>query len=89
MILEPLGSVVLGLALAWVALHSLSHRLPSRRAVLTTGALGALFGAFLMHSVLGPGHVVATLIGAALIGAVTLSLLIRPASRPLSRSAAV
>ncbi|MEU9620180.1 MULTISPECIES: hypothetical protein [unclassified Streptomyces] len=88
MILEPLGSVVLGLALAWVALRSLAHRLPSRRAVLTTGALGALFGAFLMHSVLGPGHVVATLIGAALIGAVTLSLLIRPRSRPLSRSAA-
>ncbi|MFF2405605.1 hypothetical protein [Streptomyces sp. NPDC058092] len=88
MILEPLGSVVLGLALAWVALRSLPDRLPSRRAVLTTGALGALFGAFLMHSVLGPGHVVATLIGAALVGAVTLSLLVRPRSRHLSRSAA-
>ncbi|MET9663332.1 hypothetical protein [Streptomyces sp. NPDC006510] len=87
MILEPLGSVVLGLALAWVALRSLPERLPSRRAVFTTGALGALFGAYLMHSVLGPGHVVATLVGAALIGAVTLSLLIRPRSR-LSRSAA-
>ncbi|MFE7352828.1 hypothetical protein ACFU8Q_06400 [Streptomyces sp. NPDC057543] len=88
MILEPLGSVVLGLALAWVALRSLPDRLPSRRAVLTTGALGALFGAFLMHSVLGPGHLVATLIGAALIGAVTLSLLVRPRSHHLSRSAA-
>lgn len=88
MILEPLGSVVLGLALAWVALHSLPDRLPSRRAVLTTGALGALFGAFLMHSVLGPGHLVATLIGAVLIGGVTLSLLVRPRSRHLSRSAA-
>ncbi|MFB6819893.1 hypothetical protein ACFCV8_35725 [Streptomyces sp. NPDC056347] len=88
MILEPLGSVALGLVLAWLALRSLSHRLPSRRAVLTTGALGALFGAFLMHSVLGPGHAAATLIGSALIGAVTLSLLIRPRSHRLSRSAA-
>ncbi|MFF1650284.1 hypothetical protein [Streptomyces sp. NPDC058240] len=71
-----------------MALRSLPDRLPSRRAVFTTGALGALFGAYLMHSVLGPGHVVATLIGAALIGAVTLSLLVRPRSRRLSRSAA-
>ncbi|WP_327369718.1 hypothetical protein [Streptomyces sp. NBC_01217] len=86
MILEPLGSVVLGLALAWVALRSLPHRLPSRRAVFSTGALGALFGGFLMHSVLGPGHAVATLVGAVLVGAVTLSLLVR--SRRLSRSAA-
>ncbi|MEU6016136.1 hypothetical protein ABZ826_19375 [Streptomyces sp. NPDC047515] len=88
MILEPLGSVVLGLALAWAGLHSLPDRLPSRRAVFTTGALGALFGAFLMHSVLGPGHSVATLVGAALVGAVTLSLLVRPRSHRLSRSAA-
>ncbi|MFF2013031.1 hypothetical protein ACFVWY_28715 [Streptomyces sp. NPDC058195] len=88
MILEPLGSVALGLVLAWLALRSLSHRLPSRRAVLTTGALGTLFGAYLMHTVLGPGHAVATLIGATLIGAVTLSLLIRPRSHRLSRSAA-
>ncbi|WP_326767685.1 hypothetical protein OG978_26970 [Streptomyces sp. NBC_01591] len=88
MILEPLGSVVLGLALAWMALRFLPDRLPSRRAVFTTGALGALFGVYLMHSVLGPGHVVATLIGTALIGAVTLSLLVRPRSRRLSRSAA-
>lgn len=88
MILEPLGSVLLGLGLAWLALRSLSDRLPSRRTVLTTGALGGLFGAYLMHSVLGPGHVVAALIGSALIGAVTLSLLIRPRSSRLSRSAA-
>ncbi|MFF9568017.1 hypothetical protein [Streptomyces sp. NPDC014685] len=88
MILEPLGAVVLGLALAWVALRSLPHRLPSRRAVFTTGALGALFGMFLTHSALGPGHGVATLIGAVLIGAVTLSLLVRPRNHGLSRSAA-
>ncbi|MFG2600908.1 hypothetical protein [Streptomyces sp. NPDC048462] len=88
MILETLGSVVLGLALSWAALRSLSPRLPSRRAVFGTGALGALFGLYLMHSVLGPGHAAATLIGAALISAVTVSLLIRPRSRRISRSAA-
>ncbi|MCX5341043.1 hypothetical protein [Streptomyces atratus] len=88
MILEFLGSAVLGLALAWMALRSLPHRLPSRRAVFATGALGAVFGAFLMRSVLGPDHVVATLIGSVLIGAVTLSLLVRPGDHRLSRSAA-
>ncbi|MEU9762230.1 hypothetical protein [Streptomyces sp. NPDC047985] len=89
MILEPLGAVVLGLALAWVALRFLPDRLPPRRTVLTTGALGSLFGVFLMHSVLGPGHLAAVLIGAVSVGAVTLSLLVRPRSRNrLSRSAA-
>jgi len=81
-ILEPLGAVVLGLALAWAALRALPDRLPSRRTVFTTGALGALFGAFLMHSVLDPGHLTAALIGAASVAAVTLSLLVRPRSRP-------
>ncbi|MET8270049.1 hypothetical protein [Streptomyces sp. NPDC005077] len=88
MIWESLGSVVLGLALSWAALRSLSGRLPSRRTVFATGTLGALFGAYLTHSALGPGHVLVTLIGAVLIGAVTLSLLLRPGSRRLSRSAA-
>ncbi|MFJ6460467.1 hypothetical protein ACIQM0_05320 [Streptomyces sp. NPDC091387] len=89
MILETLSSVVLGLALSWAALRTLSPRLPSPRAVLGTGALGSLFGLYLMHSVLGGGHVAATLIGAVLVSAVTVSLLIRPRSRRLSRSAAV
>lgn len=88
MILETLVSVVLGLALSWAALRSLSRRLPSRRAVFGTGTLGALFGLYLMHSVLGPGHAAATLTGAVLICAVTVSLLIRPRSRRISRSAA-
>ncbi|MFD7867855.1 hypothetical protein [Streptomyces sp. NPDC057682] len=89
MILETLGSVVLGLVLSWAALRGFSPRLPSRRAVLPTGALGALFGAYLTHSVLGPGHTAATLVGSVLISAVTLSLLLRPRSGRLGRSAAV
>ncbi|ARF75071.1 hypothetical protein ACIOD0_32700 [Kitasatospora albolonga] len=88
MIWESFGSAVLGLALSWVAVRSLADRLPSARAVYPTGALGALFGAFLTHSALGPGHTVATLVGAVSVGAVTLSLLIRPRGRRLTRSAA-
>ncbi|MGW4159582.1 hypothetical protein [Streptomyces sp. NPDC004788] len=89
MFLEALGSALLGFALAWVAVHRLSDRLPARGAVLTTGTLGGVFGALVTHGALGPGHFLATLIGAFAIAAVLLSLLIRPASRRLRRSAAV
>ncbi|EFE77423.1 hypothetical protein K7395_10675 [Streptomyces filamentosus] len=88
MIWESFGAAVLGLALSWVALRSLADRLPAGRAVYLTGTLGALFGAYLTHAALGPGHVLATLIGAVSVGAVTLSLLIRPRGRRLARSAA-
>ncbi|MGW4232285.1 hypothetical protein ACWEF9_23855 [Streptomyces sp. NPDC004980] len=84
MLWESISSVVLGLALSWVALRTLPGRLPSHRTVLVTGTLGALFGAYLTHSTLGSGHVMATPTGALLVGAVTLSLLIRPrGSRPV------
>ncbi|MDF6018988.1 hypothetical protein [Streptomyces sp. JH34] len=90
MLWESISSVVLGLALSWAALHYLPGRLPaSSRVVFVTGALGALFGAYLMHSTLGSGHVLATPTGAVLVGAVTLSLLIRPRGSRPARSAAV
>ncbi|MEK8144780.1 hypothetical protein NKH18_33790 [Streptomyces sp. M10(2022)] len=79
MIWESVGSLVLGLTLAGVALRLLPHRLPSHRTVFITGALGALFGAALTYSALGSGSFPAILSGAVLVGAVTLSLLIRPA----------
>ncbi|MEU2251294.1 hypothetical protein [Streptomyces sp. NPDC019224] len=88
MIVETLSAVVLSVALSWAALRSLADRLPARRTVFGAGALGAAFGASLMHSVLGPGHPAAVVVGAVLIAAVTVSLLIRPRSRRLSRSAA-
>lgn len=88
MILETLSAVVLGVALSWAALRSLPGRLPARRTVFAAGALGALFGTSLMRSVLGSGHPAVTVVGAVLIAAVTVSLLIRPRSRHLSRSAA-
>ncbi|MFG2328864.1 hypothetical protein ACGFMM_04495 [Streptomyces sp. NPDC048604] len=89
MILEALGAALLGLALAWGAVHRMPDRLPVRGAVLTTGSLGAVFGALLAHGALGPGHVTATLVGALAVAAVLLSLLLRPANRRLRRSAAV
>ncbi|MEV5612035.1 hypothetical protein [Streptomyces sp. NPDC052225] len=79
MLLEALGSALLGLALALAAGHRLPHRLPSRTLVLPTGVAGALFGAFVTHSALGAGHVIATLVGALVMAAALLSLLLRPA----------
>ncbi|MFJ6520336.1 hypothetical protein ACIQJ4_19045 [Streptomyces filamentosus] len=89
MFLEALGSALLGLALAWAALHRLPDRLPARRTVLLTGGLGAVFGALVTHGALGPGHYLATLVGAVAVAAVLLSLLVRPAARRLRRSSPV
>ncbi|MEU1177738.1 hypothetical protein ABZ464_08830 [Streptomyces sp. NPDC005820] len=87
MILEALGSAVLGLALAWAALQRLSHRLPVRTLVLATGIAGALFGDFVTHSALGPGTLLPSLIGAAVVSVASVSLLLRPAGRLRRRSA--
>ncbi|GGX56761.1 hypothetical protein [Streptomyces minutiscleroticus] len=89
MVLEALGSAILGAILAWAAHRRLAHRLPDRRLVLSTGVVGALFGAFLTHSALGPGHLPLILIGAVAVGAASLSLLLRPVGRLRRRSAAV
>ncbi|KOV60156.1 hypothetical protein [Streptomyces sp. MMG1121] len=86
MILEALGSAVLGLALAWAAAHRLSHRLPARPLVFSTGIAGALFGDFVTHTALGPGVAWLSLAGAAVVSAASLSLLLRP-STGLRRSA--
>ncbi|WBO64013.1 hypothetical protein [Streptomyces camelliae] len=86
MILEALASAVLGLVLAWAAAHRLSHRLPARPLVFSTGIAGALFGDFVTHTALGPGTAWLSLLGAAAISAASLSLLLRPAGR-IRRSA--
>ncbi|MBM7173593.1 hypothetical protein JQK87_35460 [Streptomyces sp. G44] len=87
MILEALGSTLLGLALAWAASHRLAHRLPARSLVLSTGPVGALVGAFITHMALGPGHALAVLLGAVTVSAALLSLLLRPTRSALRRSA--
>ncbi|MGW2487002.1 hypothetical protein ACWCV9_07240 [Streptomyces sp. NPDC001606] len=88
MILEALGSVVLGLVLAWAAAHRLAHRLPARPLVYSTGAAGALFGDFVTHSALGLGSAYLSLLGAAAVSAASLSLLLRPSGSLRRRSAA-
>ncbi|MEU6574342.1 hypothetical protein [Streptomyces sp. NPDC046805] len=79
MILEALGSALLGVALAWTAVRRLSHRLPARPLVFCTGVAGALFGDFVTHSALGFDTVLLSLLGAAVVSAASLSLLLRPA----------
>ncbi|GGW19277.1 hypothetical protein GCM10018980_27460 [Streptomyces capoamus] len=87
MILEALGSAVLGLILAWAATHRLGHRLPARPLVLCTGGAGALFGDFVTHTALDPGTALLSLLGAAVISVASLSLLLRPTGRLRRRSA--
>ncbi|MFE6841277.1 hypothetical protein [Streptomyces sp. NPDC057686] len=84
LLMEALGSALLGLALAGVAVRVLAQRLPSPRVVLVSGMLGALFGAYLTQFALGPGHntLTATLVGSVLVSAVVLSLLLRPGTGP-------
>ncbi|MFC8346592.1 hypothetical protein [Streptomyces sp. GKU 895] len=87
-LLEALGSALLGLVLAVAAAHRLAHRLPARSLVLATGVAGALFGAFITHSALGAGNVLLTLIGATVVSIASVSLLLRPARRLRRRSVA-
>ncbi|MFF9362084.1 hypothetical protein [Streptomyces griseoluteus] len=87
MILEVLGSAALGLVLAFAAAHRLPHRLPARPLVFATAVAGALFGDFVTRSALGPAPVLLTLLGAAVVSAASLSLLLRPAGRLRRRSA--
>lgn len=83
LLIEALGSVLLGLALAGTAVRVLGPRLPSVRVVLVSGVAGALFGAYLTNTALGPGHssLFAVFTGGALVSAVVLSLLLRPSGR--------
>ena len=87
MLLEALSSAILGLALAWAAVHRLPHRLPARSLVLSTGVAGALFGAFITHTALDFGNLLLILIGAGAVSAASLSLLVRPAGRLRRHSA--
>ncbi|MFJ8144099.1 hypothetical protein ACIQ8D_03165 [Streptomyces sp. NPDC096094] len=87
MLLEALSAAILGLALAWAAVHRLPHRLPPRVLVLPTGIAGALFGAFVTHTALGAGGLLLVLLGSATLSAAALSLLLRPAGRLRRRSA--
>ncbi|MDJ1136671.1 hypothetical protein [Streptomyces iconiensis] len=74
---EALGSAALGLALAYAVDRRCAARLPDRRLVLATGPVAALVGGLIARTVLGPGHVVVTLVCALGVSAALLSLLFR------------
>ncbi|MFI0774984.1 hypothetical protein [Streptomyces sp. NPDC021212] len=75
---EALGSVLIGLAVAYGASHRLPRRLPPTPLVLSTGPAAAFFGAMIAHTVLGSGYPVVVLMVALGFAAAMLSLLIRP-----------
>ncbi|MFH8406500.1 hypothetical protein ACH4FX_17165 [Streptomyces sp. NPDC018019] len=78
MVWEALGSVLVGLVITLAATRWLPGRFPARLLTLATGPAAALLGAFLAHSILGPGHFFQTLLAAAGLSAAMLSLLVRP-----------
>lgn len=75
---EALGSVLIGLAIAYGASRRLPRRLPATPLVLSTGPGAAFFGAMIAHTVLGSGHSAVVLTVALAFAAALLSLLIRP-----------
>ncbi|MET9295467.1 hypothetical protein [Streptomyces sp. NPDC003077] len=89
MVLEALGAVLIGFALALAAVRRLPDRFPSRPLTLSTGPAAALLGALLAHSIMGPGHPVQVLVAALGLGAALLSLLVRPAPGSGLRRSAV
>ncbi|MFD7551256.1 hypothetical protein ACFV0R_32855 [Streptomyces sp. NPDC059578] len=78
MVWVAMGSAVIGLGLALAVLRLRADRLPAVRLVLTTGVVGALFGAFVTRTALGDPGVATTLFGAATLAVALLSLLLRP-----------
>ncbi|WP_436738800.1 hypothetical protein [Streptomyces sp. BBFR102] len=88
MIVETAGALAIGLAVAWLALRRLPHRLPGARLVGPTGAVGALLGVFVTHTALGGAQPPALVGGALVMAAALLSLLLRPAGgRPVGPTA--
>ncbi|UGY95206.1 hypothetical protein [Streptomyces gobiensis] len=84
---EALGSAVLGLAIACAALRWLPDRFPNRRLVLATGPVAAVFGGLITRAVLGPGHLLTTMLLAVGVAAALVSLLLdaKPRIAPASR----
>ncbi|NLU67284.1 hypothetical protein [Streptomyces sp. HNM0574] len=76
MIWEALGSVVLGLAVAYAAAARLPGRFPNQALVFATGPVAALLGGIVTRVVLGPGHTALTLVAAAAVSVALLSLLL-------------
>ncbi len=77
MILDAIGSALVGLLTAWAALRLLPLLFPSRRSAVLTGLTGALLGGLITRWVVGPGVPAAALLAALFVAAAGLSLLVR------------
>lgn len=88
MIVETVGALAIGLAVAWLALRRLPHRLPDPVWSARPAPCGSLLGAFVTHTALGGAQPLVILGGALVMALALLSLLVRPAGRrPVRRTA--
>lgn len=81
MILEALGSAVIGLGIALALLARYPARFRQRPLTLATGPAGAVLGAVIAHTVLGAGNAFVVLPIAAGFAAAMLSLLVSHGTR--------
>lgn len=80
MVGELLGSVLIGLLVALGALRWRPTRFPHVSLALATGPVAALAGGLIARTVLGSGHLMVSLLCAALVASALVSLLmnVRP-----------
>ncbi|GAA1904304.1 hypothetical protein GCM10009716_12790 [Streptomyces sodiiphilus] len=80
---EAIGSLVLGLGVAFAATRWRPSRFPDQALALVTGPAAALLGGVIARAVLGQGHAAATLTVALGVSVALVSLLFRaPAPAP-------
>ncbi|MBY8876987.1 hypothetical protein [Actinacidiphila acidipaludis] len=81
MLWEAVAYAVIGLAAALAASRLLPRRLPRSPLVLATGPGAALAGGLIARTIVGAGHLEATLPAALGVSLALLSLLARPDAR--------
>ena len=81
MLLETIGFVVVGFAVAYAATRAFPGRFASVPLVRATGPAAGLRGGLVARSVLGPGHAAATVTLAAAVAVALVTLLLRPEHR--------
>ena len=73
-----LGSSVIGVAIAAVALRFAPRRFRAPRLAAGAGPVGALLGGIITRWVVGPGDPVPPLLAALVVAVAAMSLLLRP-----------
>ncbi|MBY8884197.1 hypothetical protein K7472_04970 [Streptomyces sp. PTM05] len=83
---ESLVSALIGLAVAWTAVHRLPDRFRDHRLTLATGPAAALVGGGLTSWIVGPTPPLFPLAAALLVSTALLSLLLKPHHLTLSQA---